>query len=495
MKDPRSKPIPVAHPDKLYIGGQWVAPMTADRFALVDPTTEDVYAHVVEGHEADIDRAVAAAVAAFRAGPWPRMSPVQRGEFIARIADGMQARIEDLKQVWVREMGGLYAASGFVVDAAINQYRFYANLASTFEFVERREPSDGLGGAGFLAREPVGVVGAIVPWNGPQVLAALKVAPALLAGCTVVLKPSPEAPLDAYILGEVAESVGLPPGVLNVVTAERQASEHLVRHPNVNKISFTGSVAAGKKVGAICGGRIARVTLELGGKSPAIILDDADPTTTAATLTGNTCLMTGQICATLSRILVPRARKADYVDALAAGFAQVVTGDPFDPASHMGPLAMARQRDRVEMYIAKGQAEGARLAMGGRRPRDLNRGYFIEPTIFADVDNAMTIAREEIFGPVLSLIAYDDVDQAIEIANDSWAGLNATVFTNDSGRAYGVARRLLSGNVSQNGFRVDMSISGGGFKESGLGREGGIEGLRPYTECKTILLNDSPRLT
>jgi aldehyde dehydrogenase (NAD+) len=494
MEDQRTKPITIAHLDKLFIGGEWVAPTTADRVALVDPTTEEVYAHVAEGREADIDKAVVAAVKAFRQGPWPKMSPAERAVFLGRIADGMEARIEDLKRAWVREMGGLHSVSGMMVQAAIGAYRYYANLASSFEFIEKHKPSDGMGGAGYLVREPVGVVGAIVPWNGPQSLAAQKVAPALLAGCTIILKPSPEAPLDAYILAEVAEAAGLPPGVLNVITADRAASEHLVRQADVNKISFTGSLAAGKQIASACGERIARVTLELGGKSPAIILDDYDPAAMAAALTPGICFMTGQVCATLSRILVPRSRQADYVDALAACFAQVVTGDPFDPASGMGPLAMQRQRDRVEMYIGKGQAEGARLVAGGRRPRGLNRGYFIEPTLFADVDNDMMIAREEIFGPVLSVIAYDDVDHAVEIANDSWAGLNANIFTNDADRAYGVARRLLSGTVGHNGFRVDTNIAFGGFKQSGLGREGGREGLMPYLESKTILLDRSPSI-
>ncbi len=308
----------------------------------------------------------------------------------------------------------------------------------------------------------------------------------------MILKASPEAPGEALLLAEIAESIGLPPGVLNVVTAEREVSELLVRDSRVDKISFTGSTAAGRKIGGICGERIARFTLELGGKSAAVILDDADIGKTAAKLARAECLLAGQVCASLTRIVVTRGRHDELLEALSSNFAEMGVGDPFDAQSQMGPLAMERQRDRVEGYIAKGVAEGATLATGGGRPKHLDRGWFIEPTVFGNVDNSSTIAREEIFGPVLSVIAADDEKQAVEIANDTIYGLNASVFTNDIDRARAVAGELRSGTVGHNAMRSDMAIAFGGFKQSGIGREGGREGLLPYLETKTVVLDGPP---
>ena len=341
-------------------------------------------------------------------------------------------------------------------------------------------------------REPVGVVAAIIPWNAPASLIAYKCAPALLAGCTVILKASPEAPGAAYLLAEICEAIGLPAGVLNVLTADREVSELLVRHPGVDKVTFTGSTAAGRRIASICGERIARCTLELGGKSAAVILDDYDIGKAAATISGNAGFLTGQVCSSLTRIVVTKQRHDALVDALSASFSKVKVGDPFDASTGMGPLAMSRQRDRVEGYIAKGKAEGAKLATGGGRPKHLPRGYFIEPTVFGNVDNHSTIAREEIFGPVLSVIPADSEANAIEIANDSIYGLNASVFTNDVERAYATARELRSGTVGHNSFRTDFNIAFGGFKQSGIGREGGTEGLVPFLETKTLILDAKP---
>lgn len=341
-------------------------------------------------------------------------------------------------------------------------------------------------------REPVGVVGAIIPWNAPLMLTAYKVAPALLAGCTVILKASPEAPGEAYVLAEVAESVGLPAGVLNVVTADREVSELLVRDPRVDKITFTGSTAAGRKIASICGERIARVTLELGGKSAAVILDDMDLGVAASTLAGAECFLSGQVCSSLTRIVVSRSRHDEFVDALASAFSQIRVGDPFDAETQMGPLAMSRQRDRVESYIAKGVADGATLATGGGRPEHLDRGWFIEPTVFGNVDNSSPIAQDEIFGPVLSVIPADDERDAVKIANDTIYGLNASVFTTDVDRAREVAGQLRSGTVGHNNFRTDFGVAFGGFKQSGIGREGGTEGLLPFLETKTVILEGTP---
>jgi aldehyde dehydrogenase (NAD+) len=323
-------------------------------------------------------------------------------------------------------------------------------------------------------------------------LIAYKVAPALLAGCTVVLKASPEAPGAAYLVAEVAAAVGLPAGVLNVVTADREVSELLVRDPRIDKVAFTGSTAAGRKIATICGDRIARYTLELGGKSAAVVLDDADISSVAASIAGAECLMTGQVCSSLTRIVVTQKNHDEMVEALAANFAQVQVGDQFDDTSQMGPLAMQRQRDRVEGFIKKGVDEGATLAAGGGRPKHLERGWFVEPTVFGNVDNSSTIAQEEIFGPVLSVIPAADEQDAVRIANDTIYGLNSSVFTPDVDRARQVAGQIRAGTVGHNGFKTDFGMAFGGFKQSGIGREGGKEGLLPFLETKTVILDEAP---
>jgi acyl-CoA reductase-like NAD-dependent aldehyde dehydrogenase len=320
-----------------------------------------------------------------------------------------------------------------------------------------------------------------------------KLGPALLAGCTVVLKSSPEAPGEAYLVAEAAEAIGLPPGVVNVVTAHREASEHLVTDPRVDKIAFTGSTATGRRIASLCSDRVARFTLELGGKSAAVILDDADLGTAAAALAGAECFLSGQVCMSLTRIIVTRSRHDAMLEALASAFSQVHVGSPFDPETHMGPLASERQRERVEGYIAKGVAEGATLATGGGRPRHLDRGYYVEPTVFGNVDNGSTIGRDEIFGPVLSLIAAEDEDDAVALANDTIYGLNASVFTPDVDRARAVAARLRSGTVGHNAMRTDFGMSFGGFKQSGVGREGLHGGLEEYLETKSVILDGTPQ--
>jgi acyl-CoA reductase-like NAD-dependent aldehyde dehydrogenase len=393
----------------------------------------------------------------------------------------------------VRESGVLHSVAKRAVFGPMQTFRFNAGLAETFAWEEPYVSQDGK--RSMLVREPVGVVGAIIPWNAPSALVAHKSAPALIAGCALVLKGSPEAPAAPYLLAEICEEIDFPAGVFNVVTADREVSERLVRHPGVDKITFTGSTAAGRRIGSICGERIARCTLELGGKSPAVILDDYDLDAAADSIAQTARFLTGQVCSSLTRLIVGKHRHDDFVDALASRFGKVKVGDPFDAATEMGPLAMERQRDRVVSYIAKGRAEGARLATGGRRPPHLERGYFIEPTVFANVDNASTIAREEIFGPVLSVIAADDEEQAVEIANDTIYGLNASVFTNDPQRAYAVARRIRAGTVGHNSFKTDFSIAFGGFKQSGIGREGGTEGLHPFLEAKTVILDQPAETT
>ena len=482
--------VPLRHADRFFIDGEWVAPSSDATFEVIDSSTEQVYFRVPEAQPTDLDRAVTAARRAFDEGPWPGMAHAARAEFLKGIATGLRDRAEDIGQIWPRESGALYLMAQRGAAGLAGGFDYYAGLAHTFPFEERAQPQ--MGEFGLLVREPVGVVGAIIPWNAPIGLITYKLAPALLAGCTVVLKCSPEAPGDAYVVAEIAEAIGLPAGVLNVVTADREVSELLVRDPRVDKITFTGSTAAGQRIASICGERIARCTLELGGKSAALILDDMDLNEAATTLARAECSLSGQVCSSLTRIVVSRHRHDELADALASAFSQVRVGDPFEPTTQMGPLVSDRQRDRVEGYIAKGVEEGATLATGGGRPKDLDRGYYIEPTVFANVDNSSVIAREEIFGPVLTVIPADSEDQIVAIANDSNYGLNASVFTHDVDQARRIARRLRSGTVGHNAFRTDFGIAFGGFKQSGIGREGGTEGLLPFLETKTVILEGVP---
>ncbi|MGA7418890.1 MAG: aldehyde dehydrogenase [Acidimicrobiales bacterium] len=486
-----STTVSLSSPDRFFVGGTWVKPSTPAVIDVINASTEDVMFQVAEAKDADMAAAVAAARDAFDHGPWPHLTHAERADYLRKIASGLDERSLEVSEIWSGQMGVLHSMAKASGPGFGNPFRYYAGLADEYPFEERHAPTAG-GNVGLLVREPVGVVGAIIPWNGPIGLIAHKVAPAMLAGCTVVLKASPEAPGEAYVFAEIAEAVGIPPGVINVVTADREVSELLVTDPRVDKITFTGSTAAGRRIASLCGERIARVTLELGGKSAAVVLDDYDIGTAAKSITGRACMMTGQVCSSLTRIVVTRDRHDALVDALGESFSHIRVGDAFDPESGMGPLAMQRQRDRVEGYIAKGVEEGATLASGGHRPSSLNRGWFIEPTVFGNVDNSSAIAQEEIFGPVLSVIPADDEQDAVEIANDTIYGLNNSVFTNDADRAYEVARQLRSGTVGQNSFRTDFGIAFGGFKQSGIGREGGREGLLPFLETKTIILDDEP---
>jgi acyl-CoA reductase-like NAD-dependent aldehyde dehydrogenase len=482
----------IEHPLKFFIGGAWTDPSSDLKINVLNSATEELFETVAEAQEDDARRAVAAARTAFDHGPWPRMAASERAEYLRAIAIELDKRADRHARIWTAEAGVLYNISASRMPGLAETYNFYADLAESFPFQEKH-PSVSGGEVALLVREPVGVVVAIVPWNAAPSLITTKVAPALLAGCTIILKASPEAPGSAYILAEACEAAGLPAGVLNVLTADREVSELLVRSPDVDKVTFTGSTAAGRRIASICGERIARCTLELGGKSPAVILDDYDIETAAKSISSRATFLSGQVCSSITRIIVTRHRHNDLVEALSSNFSQVKVGDPFDAGSQMGPLAMRRQRDRVESYIEKGKVEGATLATGGKRPSHLNRGFFIEPTVFGNVDNNSTIGREEIFGPVLSVIPADNEEHAIEIANDTIYGLNASVFTTDVERAYSVSRRIRSGGVGQNAFRREPTLPFGGFKQSGIGREGGKEGVEPYLETKVIVLDAMPQ--
>jgi betaine-aldehyde dehydrogenase len=452
---------------------------------VVSPATEEVIGRAPHASTADVDRAVAAARAALVDGPWPAMSPGERAEVMAALSAQLQARSMEIADLITAENGspasfslmGQVFASTMVLD-------YYTELARTFAFTDERT---GIMGPVTVRREPVGVVGAIVPWNVPLFTTMLKLAPAMAAGCTVVLKPAPETPLDAYILAEAAEAAGVPAGVLNIVAAGREVGEHLVTHPGVDKIAFTGSTAAGRAIAALCGQLLRRCTLELGGKSAAVICDDADVDTTIAGLLPASTMNNGQACVAQTRLLVPNSRKAEFTDAIAAAVGALVVGDPADPATQVGPLTSARQRERVEGYIAAGRDQGATVAVGGGRPAGFDRGWYVEPTVFADVDNGMRIAQEEIFGPVLAVIGYDDVDDAVAIANDSEYGLSGSVWSADVERATAIANRMQTGTVSVNGFMIEFCAPFGGFKNSGLGRELGPEGLAHYLEYKTVM--------
>ena len=479
--------IPLRHPDRIYVGGQWRVPSSARLIEVTSPITEQLVGAVAEALDADIDMAVEAARDAFDSGPWPHMPAAERAEWLRKLAAGLQQRSVEFGHAWTNEVGTLFSLSAHVGEHAAYFSNYFADLAETFPF-EEQLASAIPNYAATVIREPMGVAAAIVPWNGPLILAIMKIAPALVSGCTVVLKASPEAPLDAYLLAEIAEDIGLPPGVLNVVAAHREASEHLVRHPGVDKVSFTGSTAAGKRIASILGERMARYTMELGGKSAAIILEDMDVEQAVSTLTNDLCLLSGQVCIALTRVLIPRPKYNIFVDAFAAAMTKLRVGDPYDPESQLGPLSTATHRARVESFIQAGRDQGAKLVVGGSRPQHLPHGYYVAPTLFADVRNDMTIARDEIFGPVLSLIPVEDEDDAVRVANDSPYGLNASVLTSDSTRAYAIARRLRTGNFGQNGTHMDFTVGFGGVKSSGIGREGGLESLRSYTEAKTILL-------
>lgn len=468
-----------------FVGGRWVEPAAPQRFGVISPSTEEVVGRVPLAVPADIDRAVVAARDAFDHGPWPRTPPAERADVLRRAARLLRDRTDDIAWVTATEMGCAISQAPQAQTGMVSRvFDYYADLLGTFE-LERRVVTDDR--AGLVVHDPVGVVAAIVPWNAPVTLAAWKVAPALAAGCTVVLKPPPEAPLSGFVLAEALEAAGVPPGVLNVVPGGREAGEHLVTHPGVDKVAFTGSTDAGKRIMSLCAERVARVSLELGGKSASIVCDDADLGVAIPRIVGGGMHLSGQVCGAHTRILVARSRYDEAVEAAAAAADAIPYGDPFDPKTVVGPLVAERQRDRVEGYIASALAEGARAVAGGVRPAHLPKGWYVPPTILAGVDNRMRVAQEEIFGPVLSFIPVDGDDDAVRIANDSRYGLSGGVWTADAAHGLAVARRMRTGSVAVNGSYPPFPlVPFGGLKESGLGRELGPEGLLAYLEPRSI---------
>src|SRR6202171_1376829 len=475
---------------QLYIAGTWTAPAGHDTIEVHSPATEERIGSVPRGNEADIDAAVAAARTGFDAPDgWPTWHPKERAEVLERFAAELEARGEETaRRVSMQNGMPIWLAQNFEAGFPALLVRYYSDLMTSAPVEESRPGM--LGGVSLVSKEPVGVVGAIVPWNVPQSISFLKIAPALAAGCTFVLKPAEETVLDAFLMAEAAAAAGIPDGVVNVVPGGREVGAYLVEHPGVDKVSFTGSPAAGRWIAEACGRLLRPIPLELGGKSAAIVLDDADLAASIEQFFGVTLLNNGQICWLNSRVLVPRSRYQEIVDTITDMARSLTVGDPLDPKTKVGPLVSQRQRERVEGYIAKGKSEGARMTNGGSRPFD--RGWFLAPTIFADLDHNATVSREEIFGPVLALIPYADEKEAIAIANDSIYGLGGSVWSSDPERAANVARRVHSGTVGVNHYVNDPVAPFGGIKQSGMGRELGPEGLHAFQVYKTIYMPPPP---
>lgn len=477
--------------DQLFLDGTWTEPATSRTIPVYSATTEEPLGTVPEGTEADIDAAVAAARRAFDdTTGWARWEPARRAEVLERFAAALEERsAETARRVTLQNGMPITLAHQFEGTFPALLLRYYAGLMTDSPQEETRPGM--FGGVSRVIREPVGVVAAIVPWNVPQAITFLKIAPALAGGCTVVVKPAPETVLDALLMCEAAAEAGLPDGVLNVVPGGREVGAYLVSHPAVDKVSFTGSTAAGRAIAETCGRLLRPVTLELGGKSAAVVLDDADLQSTIESFFASTLLNNGQLCWLGTRVLAPRSRYSEVVDTVTGLADSITVGDPLETTTQMGPLVSSRQRERVESYIAKGLSEGARLTVGGGRPKNRGHGWFVEPTVFADVDNWHTIAQEEIFGPVLSVIPYSTEEEAVAIANSTEYGLGGTVWTADPDRGEAMARRISSGTIGVNAYVNDPTAPFGGIKSSGIGRELGPEGLHGYQVLKTIYLDPS----
>jgi aldehyde dehydrogenase (NAD+) len=480
---------PTVCQDRLFIGGEWVAPSDGRVVDVINPATEEPIAEAALGGPADIDRAVRAAREAFDTGPWAASTVQERAAIMTRAGELIAARAEEFSRLLTVEVGSPHAIAAGQPPACKLFLDWHAAQASTFPWEEER---DGVLGPIVVRRAPVGVVGAIVPWNYPLGLSFPKLSPALLTGCTVILKLPEETPLFGFLLADVFQEAGLPPGVLNIVAADREVSETLVTHPLVDKISFTGSTRAGRRIAGLCGEQLKRCSLELGGKSAAIVLPGADLDDVIPALAPSTMANNGQTCINQTRVLAPRELYADVVQALCETIGSFQVGDPADPGVDVGPLISDVQRRRVESYIARGREEGARLVLGGHRAGH-DRGYFVAPTVFADVDNAMVVARDEIFGPVVVVIPYDDEDHAVAIANDSDYGLSGSVWGPDAEHAKHVARAIRSGSVAINQHTLDPGGPFGGFKQSGLGREYGREGIEEYVEVQSIPYPRTPK--
>ncbi len=471
--------------DKLYIGGSWTASDGTDAIDVVDSVTEDVMATIPAGTTGDVDRAVAAAVAAF--GPWAATPVEERAKYLSRIGDALGARSDEVATAISKETGMAKWLSALIqVGLPVNSFKQAAAVAETFQFEEEV-------GNSLVVREPIGVVGCITPWNYPLHQIAAKVAYAMAAGCTVVLKPSEVAPVDAFILAEIIDEVGLPAGVFNLVSGVGAVvGEAIAAHPDVDMVSFTGSTRAGRRVAQLGAETIKKVALELGGKSANVLLDDLDADGFAKAVADGVqkaFLNSGQTCSALTRMLVPADRLSEAEQLAGAAVAKMKVGDPFADGVHLGPLASAAQRDRVQGYIRQGIDEGATVVAGGLgAPEGLDTGYYVRPTVFSNVRPDMTIAQEEIFGPVLSILPYTDEEDAVEIANGVVYGLAGGVWSGDKDHGVAVARRLRTGQVEVNGGAFNPNAPFGGYKQSGIGREYGHHGFEEFLEVKSLQL-------
>ncbi|HEX5095989.1 MAG TPA: aldehyde dehydrogenase family protein [Acidimicrobiia bacterium] len=477
--------------DRLYIGGEWVDAAGDGHIDVVNPATEEVIAQVAEGSVADVDRAVAAARKAYEEGPWRRMSPRERSDALVRFVQTVENKRAELVDLIIAEAGAARSIAGALqFDTPMRYSMWFAERVASFPFMDPMPvnvTARGMG-QGVIIKEPIGVVAAITPFNFPLYLNLVKIVPALAMGNSVVLKPSPLTPLEAFALGDIANEAGLPPGVLNVVTGDIAASEHLTTHPMVDMVSFTGSDDVGKKIMGQAAPGLKKVLLELGGKSPNIVFNGSDVAKFSFSAAFGFTIHAGQGCALPTRILAERAIYDEVVDGMTAALQKTTVGDPTDVKTGMGPLIRETQRARVERYVETGIAEGARVATGGRRPDGMTRGFFYEPTLFADVKSSMAVAQDEIFGPVGVVIPFDGEEEAIAIANDSRFGLAASVWHPDPVRAFEIAKEIQSGTVSINGGGGGPNLWGpfGGYKQSGIGREFGDYGLLEYAQLKTV---------
>ena len=476
---------------RLFIDGQWVAPQSSQTIPVISPVTEEEFATIPDGGTADVDAAVAAARRAFDSGPWPRMSHRERADILGRVADELDKRTDEMADAMVAEMGSPITQAKFgQVPVTSELLRYYAENVDSYEW-EVRRPAYNAMNEGFdvmVQQAPYGVVGAIPPWNGPQICGMMKYAPALLAGCTIVVKPSPEASLNYVGFAEAFEAAGIPSGVFNVVTGGVETSKYLVSHPDVDKVAFTGSVEVGRSIGEACATLMRPVTLELGGKSAAIIRDDADLDNAIERLLGQMFFVSGQACNAPSRILASANRYEEVVDAFVAAVDKLPLGLPTDPETVVGPMANEAQKKRVQRYVEIGKEEGAKVALGGGVPEGFDKGWFVDKTVFRDVDNSMRIAQEEIFGPVLCIIKYEDDDDALRIANDSSLGLAGSVWTADIQKGYEMAGALRSGALGVNNHGFDPATPLAGRKNSGIGCERGLEAVYDYVTPRAILV-------
>ncbi len=475
---------------RLFVGGEWRPPASRSTIHVVEAHTGQLAATVPEAGKADVDAAVAAARQAFDEGPWPRLKPEERAARLERFADALEARSEELSRLTSMQNGGLLMMNQAVnTPWGVNVVRYYANMIRD---TESSVPRSCTNADATINRLPVGVVAAIVPWNVSFISAMSKIAPALAAGCTVVHKPSPETPLEAYVIAEAALEADLPSGAYNVVVADREASEHLVAHDGINQVSFTGSTPVGRQVAAACSARMKPCSMELGGNAAAIVLEDMPIDAIIPGLLATSALLNnGQACIAQSRILVPAARYSDYVDALGSAAVGVVIGDPMDPATQLGPMVSETHMRRVLDSIEVGRTEGARVVSGGGQPKNLPEhlagGWFVEPTVFADATNEMRICQEEIFGPIVKVLPYTSCREAIALANDQPFGLSSSVWGADPDRSLEIARQLMAGSIYINGaMTIDVNVPFGGLKQSGLGAECGAEGLQEYLQNQVI---------